>query len=487
MTLAEARARLPSLSLSSFDPARVAALEGAIVDALVQVSPRLGRTGEGAGPFGLRPATAPHDDYLLDLASPGDLDRLAEIVRDLDLGPVTIGVADGAFAAVAAAHSIEPRAGSTREPPLPRRKLVPRGADAGFLAPLPSSLLPASPSALDALQSLGLHTIALVAALPMEGVQARLGEEGRFLVSLARGESVPAVATYVPADEPTVEVDLAEDPSTDGVTTLEPILFALRAACLRLLPPLAARGSGIAEAELVLETRRGVARGAPARIVLRPARPEIDPQAFFELGRATLEGSFRATDGAEPSSRTFGAVPRLRLSVTRVVPIEHSGERLAFARRDATILPLEVTLARLRGRFGSERVVTPARNEDPRPDGRGVFRPADAKQVPESASTPPPAPSLRERLRAPSPAVGVVILSRAPIPGDPWPVRAIGVSDPRRRRVVREVSPPERVVGGWWSEPFELVYRWIVADDGARALFVRAAEEGGFRLVGVAD
>lgn len=483
MTVAEARARLPSLATALLDPSRIDAMEARIIDALVTISPRLGRTSSTAGTFGLRPAISPHDDFLLDVASSADVDRLAELVRDLDLGPVTIGVADGAFAAICAAHAIEPR---VREGDLspPRRKIVPRGGDASFLAPLSSSLLPGAPATIDALRALGLDSMALVAALPLEGVQARLGEEGRFLVSLARGDAPPAVATYVPSDEPMTEVDLTdgEGGHGDGAITLEPIVFALRAACLRLLPPLAARGHGAAEIELFLDGRSG-----PTRIVIRPARPELDPQALFELARATLEGTIRTR--AE-RIETFDPVRRIRLTVTSLVPIEHTGERLAFAKRDATVLPLDVTLARLRGRFGSERVVTPIRNEDPRPDGRGTFRtlgPSDPHVVAERASTKPPAPELRERLRAPSPSIGAVILSRAPIVGDPWPVRAFGSSDPRRRRTVREVSPAERVASGWWNEPFDLVYRWIVADDGARALFARASDGAAWRLVGVAD
>lgn len=483
MTSAEARAHLPSLAIATLDPARIEAVEARIVDALVTVSPRLGRTAEAGSTFGLRPSRAPHDDFLLDVQSPADVDQLAELVRDLDLGPATLGVADGAFAAVCAAHVIEPRPTDGRDAddnPLPRRKIVPRNGDAGFLAPLPSSLLPGNPASIEALRALGLDTMALVAALPLEGVQARLGEEGRYLVALARGTQPPAVATYVPAAEPSTEVDLSDGSEpTDGAISLDAVVFALRAACLRLLPPLAARGHGVGEVELVLEGRHG-----PTRLLLRPARPEIDPQALFELARATLEGTFRST---ADDAAGIGPVRRLRLTATTLVPIEHTGERLAFARRDATILPLEVALARLRGRFGTDRVVTPVRNEDPRPEGRGVFRPADAHLVAENATTPMPPPLLRERLRTPSPSLGAVILSRAPVPGDPWPIRAIGSSDPRRRRVVREVGPPERIASGWWSEPFDLVYRWIVGDDGTRALFARASEGGAWRLVGVAD
>jgi hypothetical protein len=489
MTVAEARAHLPSLAIAPLDPTRLEAIEARIIDALVLVSPRLGRTGEGTPSpgFGLRPSIAPHDDFLLDVQSPADVDQLSELVRDLDLGPATLGIADGAFAAICAAHVIEPHASEGASAGAPRRKLVPRNGDASFLAPLSSSLLPGSPASLESLRALGLDTLALVAALPLEGVQARLGEHGRFLVSLARGDHTPALATYVPAAEPSAEVDLTCGGTAEDAVTLDAVVFALRTACQRLLPPLAARGHGVGEVELLLDARK-----APMRILLRPARPELEPQALFELARATLEGALR--DAGRPALRAhshddepFEPIRRLRLTATVLVPVEHTGERLPFARRDATVLPLEVALARLRGRFGGERVVTPVRNEDPRPDGRGAFRPADAHVVRERASAPTPPPVLRERLRAPSAALGAVILSRAPVPGDPWPIRALGSSDPRRRRVVREVGPPERIASGWWNEPYDLVYRWIVGDDGARALFARASEGGAWRLVGVAD
>src|SRR5262249_56764239 len=44
MTSAEARARLPGLALATLDPARLEAIDLVITTALVEVSPRLGRT-----------------------------------------------------------------------------------------------------------------------------------------------------------------------------------------------------------------------------------------------------------------------------------------------------------------------------------------------------------------------------------------------------------------------------------------------------------
>lgn len=516
MTLSEARARVPSLSTARLDPARVEALETLVIEALLVASPRLGHVPFGGTPEGGALALdlarlAPHGEglFFIEVRSQADLDRLTTLVADLDLGPVTIGVADGAFAAVTAARTGAPtKAGEE----LPARKIVPRGRDEAFLAPLPSTLLPASDRAREAFAALGLARMRDVAALPHEGVQARLGEEGRALVELARGGPLPVLATYVPDAEPLVEVDLADpdDPAAEGTQSLEAVLFALRAGCTRLLRPLAARGQGVGELEVQLEGRHlGAAlrprrrRGAAGeeerdlRILVRPARPEIDPRALFELARATLEGALRPARAAEASDESsggdvFAPVVRLRLRVTAITPVEHTGERLPFAQRDATTLPLDVTLARLRGRFGGDRVVSPVRNEDPRPDGRGRFEPSDPSATgnvrAQAAPSEPELPSLRERLRIPPASVGALILSRLPAVGDTWPVRLVG--GPGRRGaplLVAEVSPPERVASRWWDAPYELVYHWVVATDGTRALFARGAEDGGLRLVGLAD
>jgi hypothetical protein len=525
MTLAEARARVPSLSTALLDLARVEALEALAVEALLTVSPRLGLV-----PFGgareeaalaldlSRLALHGEGLFFVEVCSTVDLDRLTTIVADLDLGPVTLGLADGAFAAACAARLIAPTAHDGQ----PARKSAPRGRDDAFLAPLPTTLLPASDRAREAFAALGLVRLAQVAALPHEGVQARLGEEGRALVELARGGTLPILATYVPDAEPLVEVDLADpdDPAAEGAHTLDALLFALRAGCMRLLPPLAARGQGVGELEIALEGRR-LADALRARkrrraagdddhtlrVIVRPARAEIDPRALFELARATLEGALRpvasaardASAASSPPGSTddepvFAPVARMRLRVTTITPVEHHGERLPFARREATTLPLDVTLARLRGRFGGERVVAPVRHEDPRPDGRGVFRPADPSPggnvIPNAEPRAPgeaDLPELRERLRIPPASIGAVILSRLPMVGDTWPVRLVGAPRKGPPLVVVEVSPPERIASRWWDAPYELVYHWVVASDGTRALFARGAEEGGLRLVGLAD
>jgi hypothetical protein len=507
-SLSEARARVPSLLTAPFDPQRMKIIETRIIEALLTVSPRLGRTGA------LALIEEEDGDFLLDVQSRDDVATLCTTMAELDLGPVAIGVADGAFAAFCAAKLATPSETA------PRAKMVPRGGDAAFLAPLEASLLPTTPSS-DAsvapmaasLTALGLTTLGQVAELPLEGMQARFGEEGRRMVGLARGQSVPVLSTFVPDEEPAVEVDLSSltiasggsiDAGSEGAYTLDAVLFALRAACTRLIPPLAARGIGIGEVELRLDDPKG----RPTRLMVRPARPEIDALALFELSRATLAGAVEVNMGPRdehaPRRDSIEIVSKLRLTVTLPVSISVNAERLAFARREAALLPLDVTLARLRGRFGTNNVVTPVRREDPRPEERGAFRAAHAvanesSAVPrdpalgpvfERATGEAPLPALRERLRSPSATIGAVILSRLPAEGDAWPVRgatmrATGKPQPPRR--VAAIEPAERVASGWWSEPYELVYHWLVANDGTRALFSRGRADGGYRLVGVAD
>lgn len=541
MTVAEARACAPRLCIATYEPARLSLVEAEVTEALAQLSPRQGRAGA------LRPSNASAlpdaGDFLLELVdepgSAGSTDdavtALVAWAKGLELGPFTVGVSDNPFAAICAAHAQSPPQSPSQSPQGGVRVVHARGpaAIAEFLAPLPSALLPASPQIAESLVALGLDRIGLVAALPLEGAQARFGEEGRRLVQLARGHAPPALATFVPSADPSVEVDLeALDPQGDGATTLQELVFALRTACFRLCPPLLARGFGVGELEVLLVPHGANGRVLPTRLLVRPARAEIDAHALFELARATLEGAREVTGAAgqvtgqvEPAP----AIARLRVTVTSRVPAQAPNESLPFARREATLLPLDVALARLRGRFGAERVLTPVRREDPRPEQRGRFlrahavsqgqrprlRASEEAPVVERATHAPRPPTLVERLRTPPIAVGVVVLSRVPCIGDPWPLReerdgvgrdGVGGTPGRwaPRRTVAEVSPPERVVGGWWSEAFEVTYHWLTCSDGTRALFARtpAARAGsagsggpspggpsneGLRLVAIAD
>lgn len=88
-----------------------------------------------------------------------------------------VGIADGPFAAQAAARCARPR----------RPLLVPLGQAPSFLATLPVDYLPVSAEMRRRLRLVGLHTLGDLAALPVGAVQAQFGPEGRQAWLLASG------------------------------------------------------------------------------------------------------------------------------------------------------------------------------------------------------------------------------------------------------------------------------------------------------------
>ncbi len=85
--------------------------------------------------------------------------------------PARWGAATSRFCAHAAARAARPGRGA---------KIVPAGAERGFLAPLPVSLLPAPLGAelAPALERLGIRTLGELAALPSGALADRFGEQG---------------------------------------------------------------------------------------------------------------------------------------------------------------------------------------------------------------------------------------------------------------------------------------------------------------------
>jgi hypothetical protein len=90
-----------------------------------------------------------------------------------DLTPVEVGVADGLFAAVLAAHS---------------NLIVPAGGTPDFLAPLPVELL-GRPELTELLDRLGIRTLGAFAALPESHVLGRFGADGVACHEVAGGRS----------------------------------------------------------------------------------------------------------------------------------------------------------------------------------------------------------------------------------------------------------------------------------------------------------
>lgn len=133
-----------------------------------------------------------------------------------DLGyEARVGVADGLFAAERAAR-VAPAASPVT--------IVPAGAAAGFLAPLPISLLE-QPELVGLLPRLGIRTLGEFAALSAADVVARFGPGGARLHALAAGRDPRPATPRIPPRDVDVQIDF--EPALERV---DQVAFGVRAA-----------------------------------------------------------------------------------------------------------------------------------------------------------------------------------------------------------------------------------------------------------------
>src|SRR5262249_5456615 len=148
---------------------------------------------------------------------------------------VTIGIADGAFAAgLAAAAAARTGAGEGV-------RVVADGTSAAFLAPLPittlATVLDGGAELVDVWARLGLTTLAELAGPPAAAARPGLGGQGALAPRLAAGLDVRPIDARRPAPEHTVAAEL--DPPAERV---DAAAFVAKALAERLHEQLAANG-----------------------------------------------------------------------------------------------------------------------------------------------------------------------------------------------------------------------------------------------------
>jgi len=311
----------------------------------------------------------------------------------------------------------------------PGLTIVPAGAEAACLAPLPLALLELEPEQLALLRRWGLATFGDLAALPAPGLAERLGPAGPRLRRLARGEDgQPLVPTPAPeAFESTLELDWP----VDG---LEPLSFLLARTSEPLSERLKARGRRAAA--LSLELR--LVDGAFHRRSLKLAAPSGEPRTWRTLLLLDLE--------THPPHDAVGAItiraaptPARDVQFSLLDPAQPSPEALAE------------TLGRLHDWTAAGRAGSPALVDSHRP---GAF--VVASFVPGRPARPAaanPRPALRA-FRPPRPAQVALRAER------PAFVAAPGV-----RGAVLDCAGPWRASGDWWDTAWSRE-EWDVAVAG---------------------
>jgi len=411
-----------------------------------------------------------------------------------------------ARAATWAGASFDPR-GSERS----LVHVVPAGHDASYLAPAPLALVPMDEELRSALHALGLRTVGAFAALSAEDVERRWGEAGIRAWRLARADDLRRPVLARVETQPAVEVELAAPSST-----MEPVLFLVRAALDRLVQELIAHGRAAAAVAitLTLDDARGALTSKPLHTVtreVRPARPLARVAPLFERCRALLD---RWTLSAPVSA--------LRVAIAAAAPLTgEQGDLLSASWRD--IGAADAALERLRAELGPNAIVRAVHQDTHRPEKAGVWQDAlDVEAVERRTNDAPPtvtratttahgdpggarandaraigprmttdAPRALQVVREPEPPPSTTAAHRALEPAEPVEVECEG-EVPRvvtwrghRLEILRPIGP-ERLSGDWWDDGYRRDYWRCESLAGEFVVYLDRADDA-WRLQGWVD
>lgn len=304
------------------------------------------------------------------------------LTRIKALGITTcIAISRNFHAAIAVAKELSPRT------PI---KVIPSDDESAVLAPLPLAVLDLTEEQRETFALWGIPTLGMLAALPEKELIARMGQSGKRLRQLARGE-MPHLFQPLEPDfilEERMELD-------SPIELLEALLFVVNAMLEQLILRAKARVLALASVSITLNLEGETTHTR----TVRPASPTNDRQLWLKLLHLDLE--------AHPPQAAI-----LALSLT-AEPGSTSKVQLGLF---SPLLPeparLDVTLARIRAIVGDENVGCPALTDTHQP---GAFRmePFTVPSGPSSAIAVEQPRSATRRLR-PTEVVSVTVQSQRP-------------------------------------------------------------------------
>jgi protein ImuB len=447
MTKLQAEA-CPQMHLRRRSHTQETAAHDALLDCAYGFSPRVEDTRKSEPLAVARGAVSEHDGspcgdtIILDIAG---LDRLlgspARIARKLVSSVTKMGLA----ANVAIAGN--PDAAMHLARGFPGITVVEPGTEANRLAPLPIYLLEPLPELLETLDRWGIRDFGSLAALPEVALSQRLGQEGLRLQKLAQGCTQ---RTLVPA-EPTIKFGEAIE-LEDAIELLEPLAFVLNRLLEQICTRLMARALATNELRLTLQLTghedQSVEEQAASKAVHQRSFqfpvPMQDSRTFLKLLQLDL--------AAHPPS---GPVKKIMIAAEAVPPrFAQSG---LFLPRGPAPERLELTLARIRGITGDDRVGS-AELLDTHAPGAFRMRPfhptvqnKDKRDIrkgshsSKGAMSAAPAPEFqRTAMRIFRPPLPTRIQTK-----QGTPVRVFLRGQPHQ---VATAAGPWRKSGGWWTE-----------------------------------
>jgi protein ImuB len=382
--------------------------------------------------------------------------------------------------------------------------VVPAGHDAAYLAPAPLALVPMDEELRAALDALGLRTVGALAALTAEDVERRWGDAGIRAWRLARADDLRRPVLARVETQPAVEVELASPSST-----MEPVLFLVRAALDRLVQQLVAHGRAAASVAitLTLDDARGALPSEPVHTVtreVRPARPLARVAPLFERCRALLD---RWTLSAP--------VCAVRVAIVAAAPLTgEQGDLLSASWRD--IGAADAAIERLRSELGTDAIVRAVHRDTHLPEKAGVWKDAlevepvartrdvmTPVHVPAAVASGPIATPHAARtttadgarvlqmVREPAPVPVTTVAHRALEPAEPVEVECEGevprvVTWRGHRIAISRPIGPERLSGDWWDDGYRRDYWRCESLAGEFVVYLDRADDA-WRLQGWVD
>jgi protein ImuB len=314
--------------------------------------------------------------------------------------------------------------------------VIPAGVEGIALAPLPIAVLDLSEEHAEIFSLWGIRTLGALAELPEKELISRLGQEGKQLRQLARGE-LPH--HFVPMES---EFRLEERMELDApVELLESLLFVVGVMLEQLVLRATARVLALASVTVELKLEGG---GAHVRKV-RPALPSNERAMWLKLIHLDLEAH-------PPGTAVLGIVMTAEPGATSKVQMGLFSPQLPEPMR------LDVTLARIKAIVGEECVGRAVLEDTHRPDGFRINGFSLAVGAGSARALEGSLAAMR-RLR---PAERVSVTLRGPQP--------MGFVFRERRYEVERAYGPWTMSGDWWSQSLWGVEQWDLiarAVDGA--------------------
>jgi protein ImuB len=337
-------------------------------------------------------------------------------------------------ASIVASTNIDAAISLARSMPV-RTAIIPAGEEAKTLAPLPLSVLPLTTDHAETLTRWGIATLGALAALPEKELIARLGQEGRRLRQLARGQAphllVPAPPAF--ALEERIELD-------SPVELLDSLLFVLGVLLDHIIARATAQILALASVTVTLALEGGSTHTRPHTRTVRPALPNNDRSLWLKLLHLDLQAHpppaaiLFVTLTADP-----GSTSKIQLGL--------------FSPQLPEPDRLDVTLARIRAIVGPQdsdtRVGRAVLEDTHRPDS---FR-MEPFALPATSSTVPTpqaqSRSAHRRLRPPEPLT-VTLHQRRPT----------SFVFRNKRYTVERSWGPWFFSGNWWGVECWSMQKW---------------------------